>query len=245
MQKKKKKEAPSHSYLLTSSPSDGNHNKKAVLVFAVSLSHPSKDLPRPRHFLHPWQHQSEGQQRCTCIHQVHGAVKHQVPNRDTQGSFNTWTHAHFNDMATKQGSRWFWQHYPQVFVKYLHSPAGGVVNCLWDRCNNTSHQQRGPKTYLDTYTLWKRLFLPHLENLDNDFIYLLFTNSNPSASFFTTIYTPYFSALDISTIRYLPYDWSKENTGAVGQRSDWWLCQHDPRQHRSPKTEEHGAEPAG
>lgn len=160
--KKKKKEAPSHSYLLTSSPSDGNHNKKAVLVFAVSLSHPSKDLPRPRHFLHPWQHQSEGQRRCTCIHQVHGAVKHQVPNRDTQGSFNMWTHAHFNDMATKQGSRWFWQHYPQVFVKYLHSPAGGVVNCLWDRCNNTSHQQRGPKTYLDTYTLWKRLYFFHI-----------------------------------------------------------------------------------
>lgn len=46
-------------------------------------------------------------------------------------------------------------------------------------------------------------------------------------------------------LKYLPDDRSEQNTGAVGQRCDDWLGQHDCRQHSSAKTEQHGAEPAG
>lgn len=37
---------------LTSGPADGDHDQKAVLVFAVSLRDPAEHLPRSGDFLH-------------------------------------------------------------------------------------------------------------------------------------------------------------------------------------------------
>lgn len=70
-----------HRRVLTSGPPDGNHDQQAVFVFAVGLRDPTEHLPGSGDFLHSWQHQPERQEGNGGVHQVHGAVKHQVPVR--------------------------------------------------------------------------------------------------------------------------------------------------------------------
>lgn len=64
---------------LTFGPADSDHNQQRVLIFLVRLVDPSQHLPRAGDFLHPGQHQPERHQWRGVVHQVHRAVKHEVP----------------------------------------------------------------------------------------------------------------------------------------------------------------------